>query len=86
MDIAQDLVLRQLHSQGISESLVFKGGTALRKFYAGNAGRFSTDLDFAVSEVGTSAALVTQFICEAIDGFIGRMWAHWRAKSQRSIR
>jgi len=27
--------------------IALKGGTALRKFWAGNAGRFSTDLDFA---------------------------------------
>lgn len=69
MDIAQDLVLRQLHSQGISESVIFKGGTALRKFYAGNAGRFSTDLDFAVSKIEAPPTRVTQIICEAIDGF-----------------
>ncbi|WP_186242147.1 nucleotidyl transferase AbiEii/AbiGii toxin family protein [Mycobacterium simulans] len=30
--------------------LVFKGGTALRKFRAGNAGRFSTDLDFSAPD------------------------------------
>ncbi len=28
---------------------MFKGGTALRKFFLGSAGRFSTDLDFVVS-------------------------------------
>ena len=27
--------------------IVLKGGTAIRKLWAGNAGRFSTDLDFA---------------------------------------
>ena len=37
------------------EELVFKGGTALRKLYAGSAGRFSLDLDFSVRDIGTSA-------------------------------
>jgi hypothetical protein len=30
-----------LHEQGLLDDLVFKGGTALRKLYAGNQGRFS---------------------------------------------
>ena len=50
IDIAQDLLLAHLHAQGMFEHLVFKGGTALRKLYAGNAGRFSTDLDFSVRD------------------------------------
>ncbi len=41
IDIAQDLLLARLHQQGVFEHLVLKGGTALRKLYAGNAGRFS---------------------------------------------
>jgi hypothetical protein len=36
IDIAQDLLLAQLCQQGIFDHLVFKGGTALRKLYAGN--------------------------------------------------
>lgn len=48
VDIAQDLLLGHLVDAGIFEHLVFKGGTALRKTYAGNAGRFSTDLDFSL--------------------------------------
>lgn len=31
------------------DELAFKGGTALRKLYAGNQGRFSLDLDFSVA-------------------------------------
>jgi hypothetical protein len=43
------------HGAGLLDrGLVFKGGTALRKFRAGNAGRFSTDLDFAAPECQTS--------------------------------
>lgn len=43
--VAQDLLLRELHGRAALDGLVFKGGTALRKLYAGNQGRFSTDLD-----------------------------------------
>ncbi|MGE0730666.1 MAG: nucleotidyl transferase AbiEii/AbiGii toxin family protein [Acidimicrobiia bacterium] len=42
---------------------VFKGGTALRKFRAGNGGRFSTDLDFA----GTDQP-VAELLLETLDG------------------
>jgi len=52
VDIAQDLLLRHLHSEGILDELAFKGGTSLRKLYAGNAGRFSLDLDFATVTIG----------------------------------
>jgi predicted nucleotidyltransferase component of viral defense system len=43
IDIAQDLLLNRLADLGLFEHLVFKGGTALRKLYAGSSGRFSTD-------------------------------------------
>lgn len=35
IDIAQDLLLRHLHDVGLLADLAFKGGTALRKLYAG---------------------------------------------------
>lgn len=51
LDIAQDHTLHLLHKAGLFQNdLVFKGGTALRKFRAGNSGRFSTDLDFAAPD------------------------------------
>ncbi len=47
LDVAQDHAIAHLHAAGLFEAgLVFKGGTSLRKFRAGSAGRFSTDLDF----------------------------------------
>lgn len=52
VDIAQDLLLRHLHHTGILDALAFKGGTSLRKLYAGSAGRFSLDLDFASVIIG----------------------------------
>jgi uncharacterized protein len=48
IDIAQDLLLTRLCQHGIFDHLVFKGGTALRKLYAGNAGRFSTGFRYFV--------------------------------------
>jgi predicted nucleotidyltransferase component of viral defense system len=51
LDIAQDHALYHLSEAGLfGRGLVFKGGTALRKYRAGNAGRFSTDLDFAAPD------------------------------------
>jgi predicted nucleotidyltransferase component of viral defense system len=48
IDIAQDHVLHLLEREGVFDlGIALKGGTALRKFWAGNSGRFSTDLDFA---------------------------------------
>lgn len=46
-DVAQDLLLAHMHEAGILGNLAIKGGTAIRKLYAGNEGRFSLDLDFA---------------------------------------
>lgn len=64
LDIAQDHALYLLHQAGLfDQGLVFKGGTALRKFRAGNAGRFSTDLDFAAP--GEELALAS---LQALDG------------------
>jgi uncharacterized protein len=64
LDVAQDYALKHLHDQGIFElGVVLKGGTSLRKLRAGNAGRFSTDLDFAAPDVDTAALLL-----ETLDG------------------
>ena len=62
IDIAQDLLLAQLHQREMFDHLVFKGGTALRKLYAGNAGRFSTDLDFSVRNPDDEPETVTELL------------------------
>lgn len=74
LDIAQDHILVLLHREGVFDlDVVLKGGTALRKFRAGNAGRFSTDLDFACGD-DTTAALVLETIDGAeIDGLSFRV-------------
>ena len=51
LDIAQDFLLAHLAERGVLGDLViFKGGTALRKLFAGAQGRFSTDMDLASRE------------------------------------
>jgi predicted nucleotidyltransferase component of viral defense system len=45
-------LLRHLHGTGVLDELAFKGGTSLRKLYAGTAGRFSLDLDFSSIRIG----------------------------------
>jgi uncharacterized protein len=59
LDVAQDYALKFLHDQGLFDiGAVLKGGTSLRKLRAGNAGRFSTDLDFATPDVETGELLL----------------------------
>lgn len=52
LEFAQEHFLDWLRTEHLfeDESVVFKGGSAIRKFVLGNDGRFSTDLDFAVSD------------------------------------
>lgn len=67
IDIAQDLLLRELHGRGALDGLVFKGGTALRKLYAGNQGRFSTDLDFSLAGIADDPDDVVLELIAAIE-------------------
>ena len=68
VDIAQDLLLRHLHDQGVLNQLAIKGGTALRKLYAGAAGRFSLDLDFSVASIDDDPDDVLVDFIASIDG------------------
>jgi len=71
IDIAQDHLLAHLERQGFfGLGIALKGGTALRKFWAGSAGRFSTDLDFAGMD-DVSAALLVEIIDGAQVGQFG---------------
>jgi len=64
IDIAQDHLLFLLVERGMFDlGIALKGGTAIRKLWAGSAGRFSTDLDFAGMD-DTSAEL----LLETVDG------------------
>ena len=66
IDIAQDLLLRELYTSGVIDNLAFKGGTALRKLFAGAEGRFSTDLDFSVRSPEDDMVAVREMLVEAI--------------------
>jgi uncharacterized protein len=68
IDIAQDLLLARLHQRGVFDHLVFKGGTAFRKLYAGSAGRFSTDLDFSVRNPADDPETVAKLLRGEING------------------
>ncbi len=50
IDIGQDLLLAYLAEAGLMSAVALKGGTAIRKLYAGKEGRFSLDLDFAIDD------------------------------------
>ena len=65
LDVAQDHLLWLLAELGYFDdgTLLFKGGTALRKCRLGGAGRFSTDLDFVAPDDDTVLE-----VCAAIDG------------------
>ncbi len=64
LDVCQDYALDYLNSKGVFEfGIVLKGGTSLRKFRAGNSGRFSTDLDFSAPDAETA-----EFLIDSLDG------------------
>lgn len=64
LDVAQDYALKLLHDRGLFDlGAVLKGGTSLRKLRAGNAGRFSTDLDFAAPDTETG-----EFLLDTLNG------------------
>lgn len=47
-EIVLTYVMKALSDRGILSHLAFKGGTAIRKIFLGNQGRFSLDLDFTM--------------------------------------
>ena len=70
LDIVQDPALHLLHEAGLFDhGLIFKGGTALRKFRSGNAGRFSAYLDFATPREDLALAVLEALDGAKIDGF-----------------
>jgi predicted nucleotidyltransferase component of viral defense system len=69
IDVAQDFLLAHLVDIGVLDNLAIKGGTSLRKFYAGNAGRFSTDLDFSIIEPHASIETVTDSLLSSIENY-----------------
>ena len=68
VDVAQDLLLQYLHRKGILDLVAIKGGTAIRKLYAGKEGRFSLDLDFSVTDFCLDRGEVAAEFAGAVDG------------------
>lgn len=74
LDIAQDHALAHLHDRGLfARGLVFKGGTSLRKFRAGNNGRFSTDRDFYAPGDEVTIDVMSALSSANVDGFSFRI-------------
>jgi predicted nucleotidyltransferase component of viral defense system len=46
--------------------LAFKGGTSIRKLYAGNAGRFSIDFDFSLSSLDANRETIITELVDAV--------------------
>lgn len=76
IDVAQDFMLAHLAQIGVSDNLVIKGGTGLRKFYAGNAGRFSTDLDFALSKHSLQVEQIQEQLLKVINSYKNDYFAY----------
>lgn len=85
IDVAQDFMLAHLSQIGVLESLVIKGGTGLRKFYAGNAGRFSTDLDFALSDYNLQVEDVQEQLFNAINNYENEYFAYKVTESRGKL-
>jgi predicted nucleotidyltransferase component of viral defense system len=68
MDVGQDLLLRHLAECGVLDLVAFKGGTSIRKVYAGAGGRFSTDLDFSIANLNDNPATVLDMVTDSIKG------------------
>jgi len=74
LDVAQDYALKHLFEYDVFElGVVLKGGTSLRKFRAGNAGRFSTDLDFAAPDIDTGELLLDTLDGAELEGVTFRV-------------
>jgi uncharacterized protein len=70
LDVAQDHLLSHVHAEGLfARGLVFKGVTALRKFRAGNLGRFSTDLDFSAPDEALALDVLSVVDAAEVFGF-----------------
>lgn len=68
IDIAQDFLLSYLEDKGKMDHVSLRGGTAIRKLYAGKEGRFSLDLDFSIDDPDSDPADRTLDFISEIDG------------------
>jgi len=67
-EVVLTYVMKVLSDAGILSHLAFKGGTAIRKIFLGNQGRFSLDLDFTmVSDLGPE-----EFVLEIVSALLSQ--------------
>lgn len=67
-EVVLTYVMKVLSDAGILSHLAFKGGTAIRKIFLGNQGRFSLDLDFTmVSDLGPE-----EFVLDIVSALLSR--------------
>lgn len=71
LDIAQDFLLAHLAGRSIFDLVTFKGGTALRKLFAGVQGRFSTDIDLAAVESAVDRNVLADIVAAECDAALG---------------
>jgi predicted nucleotidyltransferase component of viral defense system len=64
-DYVISAVLREIAESGLKDSIIFKGGTALKKVYFADA-RFSEDIDFSV--IGKDQTAVEALVRRMFDG------------------
>lgn len=76
MDIAQDFLLAHLHERSVFDLVTFKGGTALRKLFAGPSGRFSTDIDLAAADMHDDRQHLADMIAAEADVTLGPFTFH----------
>lgn len=71
LELAQEHFLLWMMREGLfdigPEDVVFKGGTAIRKYRLGLRGRFSTDLDFAIADGAYADHIITSLDQGLID-------------------
>lgn len=67
-EVVLTYVMKVLSDAGILSALAFKGGTAIRKIFLGNQGRFSLDLDFTM----VSDFSPEEFVLEIVSALLGQ--------------
>ncbi|CAN5422580.1 nucleotidyl transferase AbiEii/AbiGii toxin family protein [soil metagenome] len=88
LDIAQDFLLAHLAERGVFDLVIFKGGTALRKLFAGAQGRFSTDIDLAAVDVEGDRNALAEMVaaeCSVTLGPFAFNAAHSRGRWQIAV-
>jgi predicted nucleotidyltransferase component of viral defense system len=74
-EVVLTFLLQLLSERGILNRLAFKGGTCLRKMFAGSQGRFSNDLDFTGIEEHDHQDMILEMMAAFEQSFHGIRFA-----------